>query len=318
MNNITKYILFIIAFTSGHATYGSFGNHSGINKTPQNQGISVVANNDVISMNENATWIANVTNNDYGLQNGISQLTITTAPRNGVAKVLDDNTISYTPDESFFGTDRLVYRVCNTQGNCDEAEVNIVVSDVDYTPKLLNDTVIYYTDSSSVFKVLINDKDLYDKPLNMNILQDLNNGFSEITSQMSIKLTFTSYFYTTDSLIYQVCDNDGDCDQATLFVKPPRETDQPYVIPEAFSPNGDGFNDTFWIPQYDYYQNLSFIVYNRNGMKVFEESNYENNWDGFANTGELKGNLVPRGIYFYVLTVTGSSETTKGSVYISY
>ncbi|WP_010665102.1 T9SS C-terminal target domain-containing protein [Marinilabilia salmonicolor] len=318
MKRSAKYTILILLFTLGHSALARFSESSSEDQNRESQGVSVVANNDVISMNENSTSVANVTNNDYGLQNGISQLTISSQPRNGVARVLDDNTISYTPNESFHGTDRLIYRVCNTEGSCDEAEVNIVVADVDYTPKLFNDTVIYYTDSSSVFKVLINDQDLYDKPLNMTIVQDLNKGFSEITDQMSIKLTFTSYFYTTDSLIYQICDNDGDCDQATLFVKPPRETNQPYVIPEAFSPNGDGFNDTFWIPQYDYYQNLSFIVFTRNGIKVFEDSNYQNNWNGFANIGELKGKLVPKGIYFYVLTVTGSSETTKGSVYISY
>ncbi len=284
----------------------------------QNDGISVSANNDLISMEENSTWITNVTNNDYGLQNGISNLIIISAPQHGFAKVLEDKTISYTPDESFTGIDQLTYRVCNTQGNCDEAEVNIVVADVDYTPELFNDTVVYYTDSSSVFKVLINDQNLFDKPLNMSIVQDLNLGYAEITDQLSIKLTFTSYLYTTDSLIYQVCDNEGDCAEAILFVKPPREIDQPYLVPEAFSPNGDGFNDTFWIPQYDYYQNLSIIVFNRNGIKVFETPNYENNWDGYANTGSLKGKLVPKGIYFYVLTVTGSSEVKKGSVYISH
>lgn len=188
----------------------------------------------------------------------------------------------------------------------------------DYIPELYNDTVTYYTDSSSVFKVLINDKNLFDIPLEMSIIQDLSKGYSEITDQMSIKLTFTSLLYTTDSLIYQICDADGDCAQATLFVKPPREIDQPYLVPEAFSPNGDGLNDTFWIPQYDYYQNLSFIVYNQNGIKVYEDPNYENNWDGYANTGTLKGKLVPKGIYFYFLSITGSSEDRKGSVYISY
>ncbi|WP_051536072.1 Ig-like domain-containing protein [Marinilabilia salmonicolor] len=221
MKRSAKYTILILLFTLGHSALARFSESSSEDQNRESQGVSVVANNDVISMNENSTSVANVTNNDYGLQNGISQLTISSQPRNGVARVLDDNTISYTPNESFHGTDRLIYRVCNTEGSCDEAEVNIVVADVDYTPKLFNDTVIYYTDSSSVFKVLINDQDLYDKPLNMTIVQDLNKGFSEITDQMSIKLTFTSYFYTTDSLIYQICDNDGDCDQATLFVKLP-------------------------------------------------------------------------------------------------
>ncbi len=288
------------------------------NNFSQNTGIRVTANDDFISMYENTTWKSNVTNNDYGLQNGVKSLTIVTKPQNGETEVLPDNSIKYIPHESFVGSDRFEYRVCNSEGNCDVGEVNISVSDFDYTPELYNDTVVYYADSGSVFNVLINDKNLYDIPLEMSILQDLSKGYAEITDQMSIKLTFTSFLYTTDSLIYQICDVEGDCDQATLFVKPPKEVDQPYVVPEAFSPNGDGLNDTFWIPQYDHFQHLSFIVYNQNGIKVYEDSNYENNWNGYANTGTLKGKLVPKGIYFYVITIAGSSEEKTGNVYISY
>jgi gliding motility-associated-like protein len=284
----------------------------------QNNRSQVTANNDFISMYENTSWLANVTNNDYGLQYGVKSLTISTQPQNGTVEVLPDFNIKYTPNESFVGTDRFEYRICNSDDNCDIAEVSVSVSDFDYIPELYNDTVVYYTDSSSVFKVLINDKKLFDKPLEMSIFQDLSRGYAGITDQMSIKLTFTSLLYTTDSLIYQVCDADGDCAHATLLVTPPQEVDQPYVVPEAFSPNGDGFNDTFWIPQYDYYQNLSFIVYNQNGVKVYADPNYENNWDGFANTSSLKGKLVPKGVYFYVLSITGSSEEKTGSVYISY
>jgi gliding motility-associated-like protein len=318
MKNIFIYILSVFFLSAIYSHAGGTKIFPGKNYTSQNTGIQVTANNDFISMNENTSWTTNVTNNDYGLQYGIESLIISTQPQNGVAEVLPDNKILYTPNESFVGTDRVVYRVCNTDGNCDEAEINIAVMNVDYSPELYNDTVTYYTDSSSVFKVLINDKKLFDKPLEMSIFQDLSKGYAEITDQMSIKLTFTSFLYSTDSLIYQICDADGDCTQATLFVKPPRELDQPYVVPEAFSPNGDGFNDTFWIPQYDYYQHLSFIVYNQNGVKVYEDPNYENNWDGVANTSSLKGKLVPKGVYFYVLSITGSSEEKTGSVYISY
>jgi gliding motility-associated-like protein len=318
MINIFIYILsvFFLSAIFSHARDAQM--IPGINDISQNNGNQVTANNDIISMYENSSWSANVTNNDYGLQLGVKSLTITTQPQNGTVEVLSDFNIKYTPTESFVGTDHFNYQVCNNDGNCDIAKVSVSVSDFDYTPELYNDTVVYYTDSSSVFNVLINDKKLFDKPLEMSIFQDLSRGYAEITDQMSIKLTFTSFLYTTDSLIYQVCDADGDCAQATLFVNPPKEVDQPYVIPEAFSPNGDGVNDTFWIPQYDYYQHLSFIVYNQNGVKVYEDPNYENNWDGVANTSSLKGKLVPKGVYFYVLSITGSSEEKTGSVYISY
>lgn len=318
MKNIFIYILSVFFLSAIYTHARNAQVIPGINDISQNNGIQVTANNDFISMYENTSWSANVTNNDYGLQYGVESLTITTQPQNGVTEVLPDFSIRYTPRESFVGTDRFEYRVCNSDGNCDVAEVSVSVSDFDYTPELYNDTVIFYTDSSSVFNVLKNDKNLFDIPLEMTILQDLSKGYAEITDEMNIRLTFTSFLHSTDSLIYQICDIDGDCEQATLFVNPPREVDQPYIIPEAFSPNGDGLNDTFWIPQYDFYQRLSFIVYNQNGIKVYEDPNYENNWNGFANTGPLKGKLVAKGIYFYVLSITGSSKEITGSVYITY
>lgn len=278
----------------------------------------VDANNDFISIYENTSWIANITNNDYGLQSGIGKMSISTPPKNGSAEVLPDNTILYTPNQSFVGSDLFVYRVCNSNGNCDEAEVNISVADYDYNPELHDDHVIYYSDSSSVFKVLINDKNLFDNPLEMFILKDLTNGYAEVTDEMSIKLNFTSYFIQTDSLVYQICDKEGDCGQATLYVTPYKDATAPGVIPEAFSPNGDGYNDSFWIPEYDYYRHLSIVIYNRNGIKVYESPDYQNKWDGIANTSTLNGQLVPKGIYFYVLTITGSSEEKKGSIYVSY
>ncbi|WP_291858135.1 gliding motility-associated C-terminal domain-containing protein [Marinilabilia sp.] len=318
MKPITKHILPVTIFFCITALTNASNTLPAGDTALQGDDIQVMANNDFISIYENTSWAANVTNNDYGLQSGIREISISTPPENGSAKVLPDNSILYTPNQSFTGSDLFIYRVCNSKGNCDEAEVNISVADYNYSPELYDDHVIYYSDSSSVFKVLINDKELFDIPLEMSILKDLTNGYAEITDEMSIKLNFTSYFIQTDSLVYQICDKEGDCGQATLYVTPYKDATAPGVIPEAFSPNGDGYNDTFWIPEYDYYRHLSFMVFNRNGIKVYESQDYQNKWDGIANTGPLNGILVPKGIYFYVLTITGSSEEKKGSIYVSY
>jgi gliding motility-associated-like protein len=278
----------------------------------------VTANHDYINMIENSTWTISVTNNDYGLSEGISKLEIIEPPRNGKARVTQDNSISYTPDEGYIGQDRLKYRICNTDGQCDEAGVFISVEDYDFVPQPVNDTVIYYSDSSAVYNVLDNDKYIYDKPLQLSIIRELNNGFSEITSNLKIRIKVTSYFLETDSLIYQVCDKEGDCGQAVMYVMPHHDASSPLIIPEGFSPNGDGFNDTFRIPEFDNYQNLSISVFNRNGIIVFESQDYDNCWDGMSNTGPIKGEKVPPGIYYYVIKNDESNQQFNGSVYVSY
>ena len=92
------------------------------------------------------------------------------------------------------------------------------------------------------------------------------------------------------------------------------------VIPQGFSPNGDGFNDTFNIAGlYDIYLQHELIIFNRLGTIIFKGNN-DTKWDGKANYGPLKSNnLLPIGTYFYVLTLSPENQNTKsGWVYLNY
>jgi gliding motility-associated-like protein len=65
------------------------------------------------------------------------------------------------------------------------------------------------------------------------------------------------------------------------------------TVPNVFSPNGDGFNDVFYLINLDDYPNTHVQIYNRWGTIVYESTNYQNNWNG----GD-----VPDGVYFYIIT----------------
>lgn len=71
-----------------------------------------------------------------------------------------------------------------------------------------------------------------------------------------------------------------------------------------FSPNNDGFNDFFEIECIENYTN-SLKVFSRNGNKVFEALDYQNNWDGRANVSGIlnKGEHLPSGTYYYVINI---------------
>ncbi|WP_047246003.1 T9SS C-terminal target domain-containing protein [Maribacter thermophilus] len=75
------------------------------------------------------------------------------------------------------------------------------------------------------------------------------------------------------------------------------------LVFNVFSPNGDGFNDYFEIQCIENFIDNTVTVYNRNGNKVFEAVNYQNNWDGIANVGGVlnKGDHLPSGTYYYVI-----------------
>jgi gliding motility-associated-like protein len=70
-------------------------------------------------------------------------------------------------------------------------------------------------------------------------------------------------------------------------------------VPNVITPNGDGVNDLFVISGLEYHPNSILYVYNRWGNLVYQNSDYQNDWDG--------GNLNP-GLYYYVLLLTDGSQ----------
>lgn len=81
-------------------------------------------------------------------------------------------------------------------------------------------------------------------------------------------------------------------------------------IPNAFSPNGDGINDTWVIFRRvnERYPNNKLTIYNRYGVEVYSMSGYDNSFDG-AN--------LPAATYYYVFDYgVSDKEIIKGYVTI--
>ena len=89
------------------------------------------------------------------------------------------------------------------------------------------------------------------------------------------------------------------------------------VIPNAFTPNGDGFNDIWIIKGLDggCYSSVTVDVYNRWGSLVYHSDNYTNSWNG-----DYQGHPVPDATYYYAVKATDPTTNTfrefKGSVTI--
>lgn len=77
----------------------------------------------------------------------------------------------------------------------------------------------------------------------------------------------------------------------------------------AFSPNGDNFNDTFKIDNIDNltcYPENTVEIYNRWGILVFETKNYNNTTNAFdgisrGRTTVKQSDGLPTGTYFYII-----------------
>lgn len=84
-----------------------------------------------------------------------------------------------------------------------------------------------------------------------------------------------------------------------------------FYIPDAFTPNGDGINDTFGISG-EAVKKFDMKIYNRWGELIFESEDATSSWDG-----NYKGKRVPQGVYVYQLSAqanTGEHASRKGTV----
>jgi gliding motility-associated-like protein len=72
--------------------------------------------------------------------------------------------------------------------------------------------------------------------------------------------------------------------------------DDDLVIPEGFSPNGDGVNDVFALRNKKGIK-INLQIYNRLGVLVYTNADYRNDWDGL----DANGKGISEGTYFYVI-----------------
>ena len=77
---------------------------------------------------------------------------------------------------------------------------------------------------------------------------------------------------------------------------------------QGISPNGDGVNDRFTVPEIEYYPENTIQIFNRWGTIVFDKKGYLNEFVG----RDGKGNELPDGTYFYVLDLGNGQKPVKG------
>jgi gliding motility-associated-like protein len=89
------------------------------------------------------------------------------------------------------------------------------------------------------------------------------------------------------------------------------------TVPNVFTPNSDGVNDTWSIILHDYgtiLLDLQTTVYDRWGVAVFQTTDIREVWLGHT----LTGRICNAGSYFYVInytnSVTNKPESLKGFV----
>ncbi|WP_417363196.1 gliding motility-associated C-terminal domain-containing protein [Galbibacter sp.] len=80
-----------------------------------------------------------------------------------------------------------------------------------------------------------------------------------------------------------------------------------YAIPNVITPNGDGFNDLWIIPNsYAYQKEVTVNIYSQLGTRIYSTNEYQNNWPESSSINQ-SGGQPP--IYYY--SITKGKETLK-------
>ncbi|MCA9388221.1 tandem-95 repeat protein [Candidatus Berkelbacteria bacterium] len=185
-----------------------------------------VAEDDAVTTDQNVTVNINVLSNDSDPDDNLNpdSISIVSDPANGSVSIQANNTVDYTPDQGFFGTDTFDYQVCDIPGLCDTATVTVTINepnDEPLAPPVANDDSARTNENQAVnINVAANDSDP-DNGLDLTsitITSNPANGSVSVNTDGTVDYTPNQDFDGQDQFEYQICDVDDLCDTAIVTV----------------------------------------------------------------------------------------------------
>ncbi|PZD78115.1 gliding motility-associated C-terminal domain-containing protein [Mesonia sp. K7] len=126
----------------------------------------------------------------------------------------------------------------------------------------------------------------------------------------------TYYAYLNDAVTG--CDSSTNLEiQVTLTNCDPNNPVYDFFIPDAFSPNNDGNNDVFRIPNISFlFPDYSYEIYNRYGKRLFVGDIQNPEWNGETNA--FVDGVAPNGVYFYIVYFNKDNKPPQqGRLYLN-
>ena len=257
-----------------------------------------VANDDSAGTNEDESVDIDVPENDTDVDGTVdpTSVTITAEPDNGSTSVNPTTgVVTYSPDENFNGIDTFEYQICDDDGDCDTATVTVDVGGVNDPPVANDDSANTEEDSAVDVDVTDNDTDVDGTidPTSVVVTSGPDNGSTDVNPTTGV-VTYTPDpdFNGTDTFEYQVCDNEGACDTATVTVTVdanPDAVDDNFDTEEDTAVNGDvSTNDDEGDTPATYTQGTGpsdgSLTFNNNGTFTYTPDTDFNGTDSFTYT----------------------------------
>ena len=183
-------------------------------------------------------------------------------------------------------------------------------------------TVIDSNDCSITHNITI------DEPQDININPYIINATCEVSEDASIDIdpyggTTPYTFLWSNGQITEDLDNIqigeysilvtdfNGCQKIDTLIVDFDGSDDCLLVPNLFTPNGDGIHDTWQMNGLSLYPDVLVQIFNRWGQLIFSSNGYSQNWDG-----KYKGNDLPIGTYYYVIDLKNDTDPLNGHITI--
>jgi len=189
---------------------------------PVNQAPTAVT--DFVELDKNTTnYFIDVQENDVDpdIPSDILETTILETALHGMATVVDNDSIAYSPITDYLGMDTIIYQVCDASNLCAADTVFILVKDINEGPVTRSDYLEIEKNAINNFvNVQLNDSDAngVGDSLLTSILEAPNNGTATVINEDSISYDPDLDFVGLDTIVYQVCDTANVCASDTVFI----------------------------------------------------------------------------------------------------
>ncbi|MBT8194239.1 MAG: tandem-95 repeat protein, partial [Acidimicrobiia bacterium] len=196
-----------------------------------------VANADSAVVPEDGSVTIDVAGNDTDPDGDLdpASAAVDTPPGNGTVANNGDGTFIFTPDADFNGSDSFTYTICDLDGRCDSADVNVSVDPINDPPSAGIDTANVLEDGSVVIDATANDSDVDGNldPASAVVAVPPTSGTVTTNGDGTFTYAPDPDFNGTDTFTYSVCDSGGLCDSATVTVTVDPVNDDPTAVADT-------------------------------------------------------------------------------------
>ena len=190
-------------------------------------------------------------------------------------------------------------------------QVDVTVNDAS-TPTFIDPNLeLCINDNPTIMDLTLNISE-YDSNLDNVIWYDSATGGSTISNSTMLANAVTYYASLYDA-------NTGCESSVRSAITPDLSACGKIVLPDGFSPNGDGINDTYSYNNLEIiYPNFEIEIFNRYGNAVYKGNASTPRFDGTSNQSSIGNGKLPVGVYFYVFKFNDNeNKPEQGRLYIS-